>query len=317
MKIKKEYAILFFIIAVLLYYIFSEHGGRTHYKLPEVTKIRKADISKIDIRKKGSDVTLFRGGDGWLVGPDKYPASDSRVEKIIDGITGLKLTAMVSESKNYPLYELDKDHRIEVEAYSGDRSLLKVEIGKPASSYRHTFVLLDDDYHVYHANGNLRDEFNRTVSDLRDRVVMKFSDQIMELTLKKGNDTLTIARETAPVSADTTSPKEAKQPENPAPSGWIIRGGKTVKQKEVDELVSTLSNLECDSFIENKGKGDYTSPVYTVTLKGAGTYTLSIFKKKDGQYPAVSSQSDYPFLLSEWKAGRIMKDLNSLTEEKK
>jgi hypothetical protein len=315
-KIKKEYAILFFIIAVLVYYISSERGDRTHYQLPEVKKIQKADISKINIRKNGSDVVLIRQGDGWLIGQNRYPASDSRVEKIIDGITGLKLTAMVSESKNYPLYELDKAHRIEVEAYSGDRSLLKVEIGKPASSYRHTFVLLGDDYRVYHADGNLRNEFNKTVSDLRDKVVMKFSDKIMELTLKKGDDTLMIERETAPVSVDTPSQEEGK-PEKPGPAGWIIPGGKPVKQKEVDELVGTLSNLECDAFIEGKGKDDFTSPVYTVTLKGADTYSLSLFQKKDNQFPAVSSQSDYPFLLSEWKAGRIMKDLNGLMEEKK
>lgn len=316
MRIKKEYAILFFIIAVLVYYISSERGDRTHYQLPEVRKIQNADISKIDIRKDGSDVVLVREGGGWLVGPDRYPASDSGVKKIIDRITGLKLTAMVSESKNYPLYELDKAHRIEVEAYSGDRSLLKVEIGKPATSYRHTFVLLDDDYRVYHADGNLKNEFNKTVSDLRDRVVMKFSDEIMELTLKKGDDTLTIERETAPASVDTSS-QEKEKPDRPGPAGWIIPGGKPVKQKEVDELVSTLSNLECDAFIEGKGKDGFTSPVYTVTLKGAGTYSLSLFQKKDNQHPAVSSQSDYPFLLSEWKAGRIMKDLNSLTEEKK
>jgi hypothetical protein len=119
MKIKKEYVVLFFVIAVLVYYISSKRSDRTHYELPEVRKIQKADISKISIRKKDSDVVLIREGDGWLVGPNRYLASDSGVEKIINGISGLKLTAMVSESKNYPLYELDEEHVIEVEAYRG------------------------------------------------------------------------------------------------------------------------------------------------------------------------------------------------------
>jgi hypothetical protein len=313
MKIKKEFAVLFFLIAVLAYYISFERSDRTHYRLPEVSKIQKADISKISIRKKDSDVVLIRGGDDWLVGPDRYPASDSGVEKIINTITGLKLTAMVSESKNYPLYELDEEHGIEVEAYRGDESMLKVLVGKPASSYRHTFVLLGDDHRVYHADGNLKNEFDKTVPDLRDRKVMSFSDDIVEITLKKGDDTLTIVKATAPVSVDITTQKEG-EPEQAEPAKWIIQGGKPVKQKEVDEIVSTISNLDCDDFIEDKRKDDYKSPVYTITLKGAGTYSLSLFEEKDSRHPAVSSQSEYPFLLSERKATKIMKDLNSLPE---
>jgi len=89
----------------------------------------------------------------------------------------------------------------------------------------------------------------------------------------------------------------------------------TLAELNVDEIVSTLSNLECDEFIENKNKDDYKSPLYTLTLKGINTYSISLFEKKDNKHPAVSSQSDYPFLLSEWKAKRIMKDLSSFTEE--
>ncbi|KPJ98981.1 MAG: hypothetical protein AMK71_10490 [Nitrospira bacterium SG8_35_4] len=312
MKIKKEYAILFFIIVVLVYYISSERSDRTHYQLPEVRKIQQADITKINIRKKDADIVLIRNGDGWRVGPERYPASDAGVRNIINTITALKLTALVSESKNYPLYELDEEQGIEVEAFRGDESLLRVRVGKPASSYRHTFVLLGDDYRVYHADGNLNNEFNKTVPDLRDKKVMSFSDEIIKITLKKGKDEFTIIKETPPVSADVTGKEGKGEPEQPAK--WIIPGGKPVKQNDVDGIVTTLSNLDCDDFIEGKRREDYTSPVYTITLKGADTYSLSFFEKKDNQYPAVSSQSDYPFLLSEWKAGRIMKDQNSLTE---
>ena len=314
MKIKKEIAILFFIIVMLIFYITSERSDKTHYNLPELRKIERDDISKISINKKNSDILFVKENDAWLVGPDRYPASDSGVGNIINKITGLKLTAMVSESKNYPMYELDEENRIEVEAFKGDESLLKFSVGKPASSYRHTFVMLRDDHRVYHAEGSLRNEFNKTVSEFRDKKVMTISDQIMELTLKQGDDTLTIVKETEPVSADITR-KEEGQPKQAEPARWIIRGGKPVKQKEVDEIVSTLSNLEGDEFIENKNKDDYKSPLYTVTLKGINTYSLSLFEKKDNRHPAVSSQSDYPFLLSEWKAGKIMKDLSSLTEE--
>jgi hypothetical protein len=302
---------------VLVYYISSEQSDRTHYQLPEVRKIQQADISKINIRKKDADIVLVRDGDGWRVGPERYPASASGVDIIINTITGLKLSAMVSESKNYPLYELDEEHAIEVEAFNGDESLVKVLIGKPASSYRHTFVRLGDDHRVYHAEGNLKYDFNKTASDLRDKKVMTFSDELIEITLKKGDDELTVIKKTHPVSVDVSDKEGEEGAEQAEPPQWITPGGKPVKQKEVDEIVTTLSDLDCDTFIEGKSRNDFTSPVYTITLKGADTYSLSFFEKKDKQYPAISSQSDYPFLLSEWKAGRIMKDLSSLTEEEK
>jgi hypothetical protein len=53
----------------------------------------------------------------------------------------------------------------------------------------------------------------------------------------------------------------------------------------------------------------------TVLLKGVQPYSVSLFEKDANQYIAVSSESGYPFLLPEWKAKRIMKDLDSLTEE--
>jgi hypothetical protein len=65
----------------------------------------------------------------------------------------------------------------------------------------------------------------------------------------------------------------------------------------------------------DKTKEDLKSPVFTATLKGLNTYTISIFEKKDEQYPAVSSGSEYPFLLSERKANQIMKDFKGLLVE--
>lgn len=315
MKFKKEYAILLFIIAVLVFYISTERSDRTNYTLPEVRQIQKADISKIDISTKGAEVVLVKEGEGWSVGPERYPASHSAVEKMIAGITDLKLTALVSESENYPFYELDEDHAIMVNVFKGDESLLRITIGKPASSYRHTFVLLGDDHHVYHAEGNLRSEFKKTVADLRDRQVLKISDEITEITLKKGSDTVTIVKEAVP-EPENAAEQVDKEAASARSVRWITADGKPVKQNDIDEIVSTLSHLDCDAFIDDRNRDDFTSPVYTVTLKGSTVYSLALFEKKDNRYPAVSSQSDYPFFLSEWKADRIMKDLSSLPEER-
>ncbi len=320
MKSKKEIAILFFIIAVLVFYITSRKDEKTHYKLPEVPKIAAADITKITVKKNGSETVLVKESDRWLVGEKRYPADENKVKDMLKGVSDLRLTALASESKNYAVYELDEKKRIEVAVYKGDRLLRRLNIGKPASTYRFTFVMLDDDPRVFQAEGDIKSDFNRTVSELRDRKVMAFTDDITQLVLKRDGEEIKFVRTKAPVSVDTAAKPESEekqQEKKEGASAWKTAGGRAARAKEIEGIISTLSDLRCDGFIEDRKKEDFKSPVFTATLKGVNTYTISIFGKKDGKYQAVSSTSEYPFLLSEWKAKRIMKDFGSLIEEKK
>ena len=52
MKGKKEIAILFFLIVVLVFYISSRKGEKTHYKLPEPGQMQKDEITKRSIKMK-------------------------------------------------------------------------------------------------------------------------------------------------------------------------------------------------------------------------------------------------------------------------
>ncbi len=315
MKAKKEIALLFFIISVLVFYLYAERGDKTHYALPEIRQIQSDTISEIHIRKGDSLIAVVREGDSWLAGDEKYRADKVLVENMLKGISALTLTALASESKNYSLYELDEKDRIEVSVYKGDTILRTVNIGKPASSYRYTFVMIDDDHRVYHAGGNLRNEFDKKISDLRDKTVMSFNDDIIEVVLKKGREEMTIVKALPPVSVDVAGNETgSSRPDESGPE-WATADGKAVKKSEMDSMVNALSNFQCDAFIEDRTKEDFKAPIYTLTLKGVNTYSISLFEKKDSQHPAVSSESEYPCLLSEWKAAQIMKDFKGLLEE--
>jgi len=61
-------------------------------------------------------------------------------------------------------------------------------------------------------------------------------------------------------------------------------------------------------------KDDLKNPTYAVALKGDKEYSLSIFAKKDKDaktYPAISSENDYPFLLS----GSQVESIKSMIED--
>jgi hypothetical protein len=322
MKMRKELIILILVIAALSLYIFLQKRGKTHYALPVLKNIAEKDISKITIEKEGPDISLQRDGERWIILPQKYPADGTQVKEMVDAIGSPALTALASESKSYSIYELDEGRKIAVTIYKGGDALRKVDIGKAASSFSHTFVKIDDDHRVYHARGNLKNTFDKDVPALRDKKVMKIDEEVIEISLKEGKKEINIVRRAAPAPDVATPDRDEKKEEqgevtNKRESKWITADGNPVVDEKADEIVETLKELRCDGFVEDKTKVDLKNPIFTVTLTGTASHTLSLLDKKSTQYVATSSGSDYPFLLSEWKAEKIKKDLNSLIVKEK
>ncbi len=313
MKGKKEIYIHFFVMAVLVFYIKYEKGDKITYKLPDIDTVETEDVTKLTISRNNSETLFLKEDNKWFISPQKYPADPSAMDKMLGHISGLTLTALASESRSYAMYELGDDKKVEVKAYKGDTILRAISIGKPASSHKHTFIMLDNDHRVYHADGNIRTDFSRTVPELRDKKVMAVQDDIIEMRFQMGDKELTVVKATAPVSVDVNAKKAVEEPVNDGPK-WTTSDNRRVKDGDVDSIIGSLTDYRCDEFIEGKTKDDFTSPVYTATFKGVKEYSISFYEKQDEKYPAVTTESEYPFLVSEWKAKKIMKELDSLIE---
>ena len=65
MKIKKEFIILIFIIVVLSVFLMFQKTDKTYYTLPELPEIAREDITRLTIKKEGSELTLERTNDRW------------------------------------------------------------------------------------------------------------------------------------------------------------------------------------------------------------------------------------------------------------
>jgi len=314
---KKEYIILAVLLVVLSGYLMTRNSESTHYELPVIGEIEEDAISRLDVSGSDASFSLVRDNDMWRLDPQKYPADDTKVEEMVRAIAELKLTALASESKNYTIYELEDDKRIEVAAYGGDGVLRKFSIGKAADSRRHTFVMLDGDHRVFHAQGNIRGKFTRQASELRDKQVLKIDEEITAVTLTGDTGEIALLRTSEPFQVGMTEegegePEEATEVLEPR---WSTDDGKPAVEREVEAIIRTLSNLRCNEFIEDREKAEFDSPSYTVTLRGVQTYTLSLFEKVDNRHEAISSACDYPFLIPESLAKRIMKERSKLLEE--
>ena len=259
----------------------------------------------------------------WYIGTHAYPADTSLVNAMLDECEKLRLTTLESESRDYLRYDLVDEKKINVKAWQGDTLQRNFDVGKPASSFRHTFVKLADDERVFHARNNFRNKFDKTVDNLRDKAVLSFQTaDINDLQITKDQTSLTLTR--TELTEKETAQKEDQTEEaaaaQPAKTVWQGADGKIGDKAGVDRLLSELSKLRCDAFIGDRKKEDFSSPVYSVNLKGIQTYNLSIFaklKEDDSHYPAISSGSNYAFFLSINTADRIMKNPQDLLEKPK
>ncbi|OEU47299.1 MAG: hypothetical protein BA872_08610 [Desulfobacterales bacterium C00003060] len=312
MKIKKEYLVLITIIAALSLYLVLHNPDRTHYKLPEVPDIVGADISKIEISRPDTSIILNKKDDKWYIAPQGYLADTNKVKNMQDVIKALTVTALVSESKNYSRYDLDDVNKITVKAWTDETLKRELDVGKAATSYSHTFVKLADDDRVYHARGNFRAKFDQTVDDLHDKTVLSFDQaEIQEIRITKDKQVMVFVRKDAPVEVSTSQETDAQAPSSPkAETVWQTADGNKADKAQVTRLLSTLSGLSCEEYIHDKKKKNFKSPIYAVQLKDTQEYALSVFAKTDKEaknYPAISSENDYPFLLPDWQVDNLMK----------
>jgi hypothetical protein len=109
MKFKKEYIILLFIIIALILYLVLRKQDQIHYELPDIKEIPRAEITKIEINSNNSQIVIKKTDKRWAIGPEKYPADESKIEKVLAFIEKPVLVIMISDSKNYTRYGLDKE----------------------------------------------------------------------------------------------------------------------------------------------------------------------------------------------------------------
>jgi hypothetical protein len=246
---------------------------------------------------------LVRRDGRWRIEPPGYPVDPRLAEEMLDTLSGLTLTALVSESKNFALYELDEAQKANVKAWQNDQLRRDIDVGKAAPSFRHTFVRIAGDDRVYHGQDNFSFRFRTRIEDLRDKTVLAFDRQeIKEIRIAQGDDRIALVRTPAPAEA----PPAGQSP----PSGWQTADGRPANTAAVEALLGAISNLQADAFIEGRDKASLGQPLYSVALKGPQEHSLAIFAPATAEakdHPVVSSASEFPFSLSEDHARRIMK----------
>ena len=311
MKLKKEYIILILIIIGLSVYLFMRSSDRTLYQLPELDGLKQSEITKIEISKDGNSFILKKKDNQWYLEPAGYLADKTKVNAMLNVFEALALTALVSESKDYNRYDLHAEKRITVKAWQQETLKRNFDIGKAASSFRHTFVKIGDDSRVFHARDNFRSKFDFTVDGLRDKTVLSFrTTDIQEVQITGDQASVKLVRSEVPFKPAVSQQQKADTaPAAAVKFEWQSSDGEKGDDRNLNRLLTTLGSLKCADYINDRRKDAFSAPIYTVKLKEARDYQLDIFaklQKNDKNHPAVSSDSDYPFWLSDSQVQQIM-----------
>ncbi len=166
---KKEYLILIAIIIFAGSYLVLHKENQTNYKLPEGTEIDTATITKIIIIKEQGTIKFTKNNKNWVLTDKEIPADSSLVQDMFDTFKTFKLTALVSQKSDLQRYELDEKKSINIKLLNKEKTIFEFTIGKPAPSFNHTFVMIASDKNIYHAKGNFRADFNKTVDEFKEK----------------------------------------------------------------------------------------------------------------------------------------------------
>lgn len=312
---KKEYLILVLLIFALSAYLVFKKDDQQNYTLPEPVKIERGEIDRLIITHKKTPIELTKEKDTWGVSDKKsdkkYAADMAAVNKLLDVTRNLKVSGLISESRDISRYELDDDHFIEVTAFKGEALLLSFKIGKTAPSGNHTFIMLAGDTRIYQADQNFNNDFNTSVETLRDKQVLTLKeDAIKQITIEKGGVSKIL---TALPSKDDTKK---------VPVSWKFEDGSPDKEA-LTNLVSSLSALTCERFSDSLSKEDLKkeSPLLKIILENKPPIVFNLFERNNGDtLVGTSSMSPYPFVLESYKGKDILSyadKLAGLDEEEK
>lgn len=294
-----ELLILTGLAVLLLLYLLFRTAANFAYTLPrfdEISGIQRIRWSQGD----GTERILSMKDSQWYI--DQYPAKQSNVTTLMEQLSQPGLQDMVSRSDNLLTFGLDPERAYTLEALNDQGETLRtLYVGKSSSSGRYSFVRLsEDDLRVYTISENLSSILEKSIDDLRDRLVVSFpSNEIVRLEILETATEKNIAIE-----------KHEDE--------WQIPEGVNWGEEQITALVNRLSNLNAQRFLTeyppNPG-GEYK--LKFVDANGV-TYTITVAAtalENDEGYAAKSSTYDFPFTLNTYTVENVLEDFGFVEKE--
>jgi len=248
---------------------------------PKLVTANDADITKIEIDKKGTEqVGLAKGGDGkWeITAPIKLTADQDAVASMLSTLSGLTSERVVEDHaldlKQYGL----ADPSLKVEFTAKDGKSQRVLLGDDTPAGNAVFASLRGDPRVFTIAGSTKSSIDKSPADLRDKRLLTVNfDKISAVDLTAKKQSIEFGRS-----------KDAWQILKPRP----LRADNFT----VEDLLRRLKDAKMDLTAatdadEKKISAAFASATPIATAKvtdAAGSQTLEVRKNKTDYYAKSS-----------------------------
>ena len=248
---------------------------------PKILALTESDITKIDLKKKGTPETVLERGNAgkWqLTAPNKFLADQDTAGQLANSAASVASDRVVedkaSDLSNYGL----KSPSLEVDVTTKNGKTNKLEIGDDTPTNSGAYAMLAGDPRVFTVASYVKSGLDKSLNDLRDKRLLTFDQDKLsrvELTAKK---------------QDIEFGRDKDQ--------WQIVKPKPLRADglQVEELIRKLKDAKMDLTVSDedakKAAAAFASgtPVATVkTTDASGTQQLDVRKSKDDYYAKSSA----------------------------
>jgi hypothetical protein len=287
--------VVFIVLAAIAYfYIFAPSGKEreTSYKTSDIKiSFDSASITKFSMLREGKTITLENQGGKWLVtAPGTYTANAKVVATMLGGISHLKLGSLVSSNPaKQNLFEVDSTGTKFTVTDRSSKSITMI-IGKPGPAYSDFYLRLDGSNDVYLGDGITTYTLNQQLKEWRDKSIFSaFQDSINGLIV------------------DYRSRQFVLRKEN---SNWKLNDD-SIAVSEVTPVLSTLSNLNADDFVDTIPKLEI-QPI-SVKVQGIVQGDLKFYPAApdSSKYIVQASTNPQIFTMTKWMVQQITKPFES------
>jgi len=259
---------------------------------PETIVVEKAD---------GSVMKLAKDGGKWAVGERGYPADQTEAGILADAVETVKVLDSVSRSGDDARYDLTDDTKMTITAKKGETILRTLTGGKAAATGQQSYTRIDGGKEKLLVSGDFRRLFGKSEGDLRDKGIFAFKAGDFSAIDVSGAQNYRLVKSGDAGEWSVAAPKEQMATQ--------------LDKAKVEAWLTSIGTLKADSFAdENTGKDGNPFSEFSFDL-GNRTATMTVIQEtKDGKFVCVSSESPYPFILSEYTVKRFEKPLAELVK---
>jgi hypothetical protein len=242
-------------------------------------------------------VLVKTGEEAWsMKKPTEAKANASNVKSLLENLTKLSLSELISPSKDeYSRWGVSDQKGLHASFFKGDESVFDVYFGENGSRGQMTRLGQQDG--VYAVKGFSKWLYERDAKGWRDKSMLKFEDkEVVRVEIKNPNGIFTFDK-----AGESWTGKHGKQAASAKPI-------EKFQASKVDDLLRAYKALSAMDFGDGKQPAEVglSEPQATVTIElkgGTGLHVLKLGNVADGTNRwAMTNGSDQIYTISSWSA---------------